>query len=104
MTVINEPRRPLVNDRTPDLNGRQAPRSLATPIRQSGQEPSPGHRAAAQLLGLREIALPAAVIAAADALLDDALASHDPVTREAAAVTRSRLRAALGLVQAPQSM
>ncbi|BAJ26484.1 MULTISPECIES: hypothetical protein [Kitasatospora] len=56
-----------------------------------------GHQAAAQLLGLREVMLPAAVVAAADLLLGDALGSDDPVTREAAAATRGRLRAALGL-------
>ncbi|MFJ8041074.1 hypothetical protein ACIRBX_11275 [Kitasatospora sp. NPDC096147] len=64
----------------------------------AGGGPTIGHQAAAQLLGLREVALPAAVIAAADLLLDDALRSADPVTREAAAVTRGRLRAALGQI------
>ena len=107
MPVINEPRRPQggqpvsapprvpdpadPHGRQPDPQGRQSDSHgrLADP-------PSVGHQAAAQLLGLREVVLPAAVIAAADLLLGDALGSDDPVTREAAAATRGRLRAALG--------
>ncbi|RKE17418.1 hypothetical protein [Streptomyces sp. TLI_171] len=81
MPVINEPRR---------VHGEK-------PSARPGAAPSVGHQAAAQLLGLREIVLPAAVVAAADLLLNEALGSDDPVTREAAAATRGRLRAALGL-------
>ncbi|WP_033220562.1 hypothetical protein [Kitasatospora phosalacinea] len=107
MPVINEPRRPQgghpvsapprvpdpadAHGRPADLHGRPADAHG----RPAGP-PSFGHQAAAQLLGLREVVLPAAVIAAADLLLGDALDSDDPVTREAAAATRGRLRAALG--------
>ncbi|MDH6125039.1 hypothetical protein [Kitasatospora sp. GP82] len=79
-------------------NSSQIPRGLAALIPHTHKaEGSSGQRAAAQLLGLREVTLPAAVIAAADALLDHALASNDPVTRDAAAATRTRLRAVLGV-------
>ncbi|MFF4342200.1 hypothetical protein ACFY00_20000 [Kitasatospora sp. NPDC001540] len=115
--MINEPRRPqgghpaAAPPRVPDPadphgrpagppslghqapQGRQAPQGQQAP---QGPQASLGHQAAAQLLGLREVVLPAAVVAAADLLLGDALDSDDPVTREAAAATRGRLRAALG--------
>ncbi|MFI5528182.1 hypothetical protein ACIA8O_06430 [Kitasatospora sp. NPDC051853] len=101
MPLINEPRRPRGELAHPSAHS--SAHSSTHPAHRPG-EPSEhseaslttGHRAAAQLLGLREVALPAAVVAAADLLLDDALRSEDPVTREAAAVTRGRLRAALG--------
>ncbi|GAA2087231.1 hypothetical protein GCM10009759_08470 [Kitasatospora saccharophila] len=108
MPVINEPRRPQgghpvsAPPRVPDPADPHG-RPPAPPGRPSGPQgrpadpPSLGHQAAAQLLGLREVVLPAAVVAAADLLLGDALGSDDPVTREAAAATRGRLRAALGL-------
>ncbi|GAA3026523.1 hypothetical protein GCM10020229_42300 [Kitasatospora albolonga] len=102
MPLINEPRRSRSELAHPSAH--TATHSSAHSAHRQG-EPSEradaglttGHQAAAQLLGLREVALPAAVVAAADLLLDDALHSEDPVTREAAAVTRGRLRAALGL-------
>ncbi|MEU3499149.1 hypothetical protein [Kitasatospora cineracea] len=55
---------------------------------------SAGHRAAAQLLLLREAAVAVPVLTAAAELLA-LLADHpDPVTREAAAATAARLHAA----------
>ncbi|MGW4698447.1 hypothetical protein ACWEO1_39465 [Kitasatospora cineracea] len=53
--------------------------------------PSAGHRAAAQLLLLREAAVAVPVLAAAAELLADHPA---PVTREAATATAARLHAA----------
>ncbi|QKW18056.1 hypothetical protein HUT16_02340 [Kitasatospora sp. NA04385] len=111
MPVINEPRRPQggpptsAPPRVPEpaeppghSSGHSSGRSSGPPPQPVGhQTASIGHQAAAQLLGLREVVLPAAVVAAADLLLGDALGSDDPVTREAAAATRGRLRAALGL-------
>lgn len=105
MPVINEPRRPRGELAHPSYRTGEPPEraDAGSPTRTATGSPTGsshaltvGHQAAAQLLGLREVALPAAVIAAADLLLDDALRSADPVTREAAAVTRGRLRAALG--------
>ncbi|GAA2741889.1 MULTISPECIES: hypothetical protein [Kitasatospora] len=105
MTVINDPRQPT--DREGTRLGIQAPLRLHTassgPHRpaqppQPPQPAQPGHLAATQLLGLREVVLPAAVLVAADALLEHALASEDAVTRTAAAATRTRLRAALDAV------
>ncbi|ROR35867.1 hypothetical protein [Kitasatospora cineracea] len=58
---------------------------------------SAGHRAAAQLLLLREAAVPVPVLTAAAELLAllALLADHpDPLTREAAAATAARLHAA----------
>ncbi|WP_282204697.1 hypothetical protein [Kitasatospora fiedleri] len=92
--MINEPRRPQGGH--PLATPPRVPEPAEPHDRPSGP-PTIGHQAAAQLLGLREIVLPAAVVAAADLLLGDALGSDDPVTREAAAATRGRLRAALGL-------
>ncbi|MFJ1756125.1 hypothetical protein [Kitasatospora sp. NPDC088134] len=107
MPVINEPRHvhgeqssaPSGGATTRPVAGRPvAARPVVArpaPAQSVGQQ-SAGHQAAAQLLGLREVMLPAAVVAAADLLLNEALDSEDPVTREAAAATRGRLRAALG--------
>ncbi|MFD7734339.1 hypothetical protein ACFV6F_28670 [Kitasatospora phosalacinea] len=91
--MINEPRRPQGGH--PPAAPPRVPEP-ADPHGRPAGPPSLGHQAAAQLLGLREVVLPAAVVAAADLLLGDALGSDDPVTREAAAATRGRLRAALG--------
>lgn len=55
---------------------------------------SAGHRAAEQLLLLREAAVPVAVLAAAVELLGLLADSEDAVTREAAVATAGRLRAA----------
>ncbi|MEV7211886.1 hypothetical protein AB0O31_02155 [Kitasatospora cineracea] len=92
--MINEPRRPQGGH--PVATPPRVPEPAEPHLRPAGP-PSSGHQAAAQLLGLREVVLPAAVVAAADLLLGEALGSDDPVTREAAAATRGRLRAALGL-------
>ncbi|GAA1170054.1 hypothetical protein F4556_000597 [Kitasatospora gansuensis] len=56
---------------------------------------SAGQRAAAQMLGLRDVVLPAAVVTAAVELLAERLDDPDPVTREATAVVVARLRAAV---------
>ncbi|MEV7778339.1 hypothetical protein [Kitasatospora sp. NPDC088351] len=56
---------------------------------------SAGQRAAAQMLALREVVLPAAVIGAAIELLGERLRDPDPVTREAAAAVVARLRASV---------
>ncbi|GLW75015.1 hypothetical protein Kpho02_73120 [Kitasatospora phosalacinea] len=55
---------------------------------------SAGHRAAEQLLLLREAAVPVPVLTAAVELLGLLADSKDTVTREAAAATVVRLRAA----------
>ncbi|WP_354637847.1 hypothetical protein [Kitasatospora camelliae] len=99
MTVINEPRHPLDVDGMPRPVGRPVPRHQPAPPPPADhdQAASSGQRAATRLLGLREVTMPAAVVEAADALLEHALATDDAVTRSAAAATRNRLRAALGL-------
>ncbi|WP_280664694.1 MULTISPECIES: hypothetical protein [unclassified Kitasatospora] len=56
---------------------------------------TPGERAAAQLLHLREAVLPIPVIAAAAELIAARLDDPDPVTREAAGAVLARLTAAL---------
>ncbi|MFJ5228640.1 hypothetical protein ACIQBJ_01960 [Kitasatospora sp. NPDC088391] len=96
--MINEPRQAR-GEKSSVPSGGPSVRPVVTrpaPAQSVGHQ-SVGHQAAAQLLGLREVMLPAAVVAAADLLLNAALDSEDPVTREAAAATRGRLRAALGL-------
>ncbi len=55
---------------------------------------SAGHRAAAQLLLLREAAVPVPVLTAAVELLGLLADSEDAVTREAAVATAARLRTA----------
>ncbi|MFF2819543.1 hypothetical protein ACFVT9_28985 [Kitasatospora cineracea] len=66
----------------------------AEPTEPAGPSASAGHRAAAQLLLLREAAVAVPVLTAAAELLG-LLADHpDPVTREAAAATAARLHAA----------
>ncbi len=77
---------------TPD---RPAPTDTA-PVQLRAVEDSAGHRAAARLLGLRDVALPAAVAEAAAELLMDSLEhADDEVTRRAIAATIVRLRQAL---------
>ncbi|WP_354643693.1 hypothetical protein [Kitasatospora camelliae] len=74
---------------------RTGPRGLSSLI--PVQAPTTaGQRAAAQMLGLREVTLPAAVVSAAAELLAEHLDDPDPVTREATAVVLARLRAAVG--------
>lgn len=56
---------------------------------------SPGRRAAALLMHLREASIPVPVIAAAAELIADLTDDPDPVTREAASAIHARLIAAL---------
>jgi hypothetical protein len=69
--------------------GTRVPPAQRTPL-------TAGQRAASQLLALREVVLPAAVIAAAVELLADHLDQEaDAVTREATAAVLTRLREAV---------
>ncbi|MFG2825366.1 hypothetical protein ACGFX4_38795 [Kitasatospora sp. NPDC048365] len=62
---------------------------------------SAGHRAAEQLLLLREAAVPVLVLTAAVEPLGLLADSQDAVTREAAAATAARLRAAAEATAVP---
>ncbi|MFJ1705863.1 hypothetical protein [Kitasatospora sp. NPDC088346] len=80
----------------------QPPRGIAARV-PAQDTATAGQRAAAQMLGLRNVTLPAAVISAAAELLDDRLGEQsDAVTREATAAVLSRLRAAIGQEQPAQ--
>ncbi|MCX5215170.1 hypothetical protein OG689_38925 [Kitasatospora sp. NBC_00240] len=78
---------------------RPGQRGLTALIPQRPDESSPGRRAAAQMLALREVTLPAAVVAAAAELLAEKLDHEsDPVTREATAAVLARLHHAVDQV------
>ncbi|MFI8459993.1 hypothetical protein [Kitasatospora sp. NPDC085464] len=73
----------------------QLPRGITALIPGAPTPPTPGERAASQLLHLRTAEVPLPLLAAAVELIAPQLESEDPVTREAAADVRARLLAAL---------
>ncbi|GGV47644.1 hypothetical protein GCM10010495_76670 [Kitasatospora herbaricolor] len=81
---------------TSNSASRPGQRGLTALIPQRPDDSSPGQRAAAQMLALREVTLPAAVIAAAAELLAEKLDHEsDPVTRKATAAVLARLHDAV---------
>ncbi|MFD7986770.1 hypothetical protein ACFV4M_25775 [Kitasatospora indigofera] len=84
---------------TSNSASRPGQRGLTALIPQRPDDSSPGQRAAAQMLALREVTLPAAVVAAAAELLAEKLDHEcDPVTREATAAVLTRLHNAVDQV------
>ncbi|MFE3112643.1 hypothetical protein [Kitasatospora indigofera] len=84
---------------TSNSASRPGQRGLTALIPQRPHASSPGQRAAAQMLALREVTLPAAVITAAAELLTERLNhASDPVTREATAAVLTRLHNAVDQV------
>ncbi|WP_157537201.1 hypothetical protein [Kitasatospora azatica] len=71
------------------------PRGISALIPTAHTTATPGERAAAQMLHLREATVPVPVLAAAAELIAAHLDDQDPVTREAATAVHARLLAAL---------
>lgn len=81
------------NDRV--TSSQPLPRGLTSLIPDAPTRPTPGERAASQLLHLREATVPVPVLAAAAELIAPQLKSEDPATREAATAVHARLLAAI---------
>ncbi|MEU8512875.1 hypothetical protein AB0C76_14975 [Kitasatospora sp. NPDC048722] len=71
------------------------PRGISALIPEARARATPGEKAAAQLLHLREATVPVPVLAAAAELIAPQFDDPDPATREAAARVHARLLAAI---------